>query len=51
MVVNGKSNIRTCTTYLEEGMVVETQEDRGNLPRNKMVGQVVEMPKGEPDDV
>lgn len=25
MVVNGKANIRTCTTPLEAGMVVETQ--------------------------
>lgn len=25
MVVNGKPNIRTCVTSLEEGMVVETQ--------------------------
>ncbi|MCR4842426.1 MAG: (2Fe-2S)-binding protein [Eubacterium sp.] len=29
MVVNGKPNIRTCVTNLEEGMVVETQYGRG----------------------
>lgn len=31
MVVNGKPNVRTCVTYLEEGMVVEIQEGHGTL--------------------
>ncbi len=30
MIVNGKSNIRTCITPLEEGMVVETQYGTGS---------------------
>ena len=51
MVVNGKSNVRTCTTYLEEGMVVETQEDRGNLLRKRQVGQALDVSKGASDDV
>lgn len=29
MIVNGKSNVRTCTAPLLPGMVVETQSDRG----------------------
>ena len=29
MVVNGKPNIRTCITPLEEGMIVETQYGTG----------------------
>lgn len=29
MIVNGKSNVRTCTAPLKSGMVVETQYDRG----------------------
>lgn len=29
MVVDGKSNVRTCTEPLKAGMVVETQVDRG----------------------
>ena len=33
MIVNGKSNIRTCITPLEEGMVVETQY--GNSSREE----------------
>lgn len=31
MVVNGKPNIRTCVTLLEDGMDVRTQEDKGVL--------------------
>jgi len=31
MIVNGKPNIRTCVTLLEEGMVVQTQENKGVL--------------------
>ncbi len=31
MVVNGKPNVRTCVTYLEEGMTVETQKGHGEL--------------------
>ena len=30
MIVNGKTNIRTCITPLEEGMVVETQYGTGS---------------------
>lgn len=29
MIVNGQSNVRTCITPLEKGMVVETQEGLG----------------------
>lgn len=29
MIVNGVPNVRTCTTDLEEGMVVESQENKG----------------------
>jgi predicted molibdopterin-dependent oxidoreductase YjgC len=31
MVVNGKPNIRTCVTLLEEGMIVDTQLNKGEL--------------------
>ncbi|MGF7057094.1 (2Fe-2S)-binding protein [Brassicibacter mesophilus] len=31
MVVNGEPNVRTCTTDLEEGMVVETQHGKGSI--------------------
>src|SRR5690606_9886269 len=31
MIVNGEPNIRTCTTDLEDGMIVETQHGKGNL--------------------
>lgn len=31
MVVNGKPNVKTCITLLKEGMVVETQVNRGVL--------------------
>lgn len=31
MVVNGKSNVKTCVTLLEEGMTVETQKGKGGL--------------------
>ena len=51
MVVNGKPNVRTCTTYLEEGMVVETQEDRGILPRKQQINHVFDESKGTSDDV
>lgn len=29
MTVNGKANVKTCVTDLEEGMIVETQEGKG----------------------
>lgn len=29
MVVNGKPNVRTCVTPVEEGMIVETQQGAG----------------------
>ena len=29
MTVDGKANVKTCVTDLEEGMVVETQEGKG----------------------
>lgn len=51
MVVDRKPNVRTCTTYLEEGMVVETQEDRGNLLRRRQGGQALDVSKGASDDV
>ncbi len=51
MVVNGKPNVRTCTTYLEEGMVVETQEDRGILPRKQQINHVFDESKGASGDV
>jgi hypothetical protein len=51
MVVNGKPNVRTCTTYLEEGMVVETQEDRGILSRKQQIKHVIDESKGASDDV
>lgn len=31
MVVNGEPNVRTCTTDLEAGMVVETQRGKGDI--------------------
>jgi predicted molibdopterin-dependent oxidoreductase YjgC len=31
MKVNGKSNVKTCVTLLEEGMSVEMQQDKGDL--------------------
>lgn len=31
MVVNGKPNVRTCVTYLKEGMKVEIQVGHGEL--------------------
>lgn len=31
MIVNGEPNIRVCVVPLEEGMVVETQNNRGGL--------------------
>ncbi len=31
MVVNGEPNVRTCVTYAEEGMVVETQKGKGEI--------------------
>lgn len=31
MKVNGKPNVRVCVETLEEGMVVETQEGKGDL--------------------
>lgn len=35
MVVNGKPNVRTCITPLEEGMTVETQYGASTKPENK----------------
>lgn len=29
MTVNGKANVKTCVTDLEDGMIVETQEGKG----------------------
>ena len=34
MIVNGVPNIRTCVTQLEEGMVVETQTNKGEYHEN-----------------
>ncbi|KXG76050.1 MAG: hypothetical protein PWP45_1667 [Tepidanaerobacteraceae bacterium] len=31
MTVNGEPNVRVCTEKLREGMVIETQEGRGEL--------------------
>ena len=31
MVVNGEPNVRTCTTDLEDGMIVETQRGKGDI--------------------
>ncbi len=31
MQVNGVSNVRTCIVFLQEGMVVETQEGKGKI--------------------
>ena len=31
MKVNGKSNVKTCIELVQDGMIVETQKDRGNL--------------------
>ncbi len=31
MVVNGEPNVRTCTTDVEEGMIVETQRGKGDI--------------------
>lgn len=31
MTVNGKSNVKTCVTILEEGTRVEIQKDKGGL--------------------
>ncbi len=31
MVVNGKPNVRTCVTYLKDGMEVQTQFGHGKL--------------------
>jgi len=31
MIVDGKPNVRTCVTLLKEGMVVETQTNKGDL--------------------
>lgn len=29
MTVNGVANVKTCVTDLQEGMIIETQEDKG----------------------
>lgn len=31
MIVNGVSNVRVCTEILKDGMVVQTQNDKGRL--------------------
>ena len=31
MVVDGEANVKTCCTLVREGMVVETQNGKGNL--------------------
>ena len=31
MVVDGRPNVKTCTTYVREGMKVENQQGRGDL--------------------
>jgi len=31
MVVNGVSNVKTCVTLIENGMVVETQKGKGSI--------------------
>lgn len=31
MIVNGVPNVKTCITELQEGMVVETQEGKGDV--------------------
>lgn len=31
MIVNGMSNVRVCTEMLEDGMIVQTQNDKGRL--------------------
>ena len=31
MIVNNEPNVRTCVTLLEEGMIVQTQENKGVL--------------------
>ena len=31
MVVNGKSNVKTCIELVQDGMTVETQKGRGSL--------------------
>jgi predicted molibdopterin-dependent oxidoreductase YjgC len=35
MIVNGKANVRTCITPVEEGMVVKTQYGVGDKADNK----------------
>ena len=32
MVVDGEPNVRSCVTVVREGMVVQTQRDKGKLP-------------------
>ncbi len=34
MIVNGKPNVRTCVTLLEEGVVVKTQVNKGDIYEN-----------------
>lgn len=31
MVVNGEPNVRTCTTDIEDGMIVQTQQGKGDI--------------------
>ncbi|MCL2497083.1 MAG: (2Fe-2S)-binding protein [Symbiobacteriaceae bacterium] len=32
MLVNGRPNVKTCTTLVKPGMVVESQQGKGQLP-------------------
>ncbi|MCK5761359.1 MAG: (2Fe-2S)-binding protein [Candidatus Izimaplasma sp.] len=34
MIVNGKPNVKTCVTLLEEGVVVKTQVNKGDIYEN-----------------
>jgi predicted molibdopterin-dependent oxidoreductase YjgC len=38
MIVNGRPNVRTCVTPLEEGMVVKTQRGPGEVESQKGSG-------------
>jgi len=35
MIVNGIPNVRTCVTFVEEGMIIETQEGLGQWKNKK----------------
>jgi len=60
MVVNGKANVRTCITSLEEGMTVETQygvsaKKPENVPENKSESMSEDMseimPENKPENI